>query len=153
MADILSGEVVITLVAILAFVVLSLVSARAQVRYRQLRHEETMAAIEKGADLPVDPSPGSPPAQAAPEPSNSLRTGLLTLGIGGGLIAALRLLGSEYWAWGLVVVGLGVAHMVYWLVMGKAEWERIRRGAPGATEIGGRDPASGSTAPGEIAPR
>jgi hypothetical protein len=151
-ADILTVGVVITLGAIVAFILLSVVSSRSQDRDRGLRHKEIMAAIEKGVDVPADLLPeGS--ADKGSGPSNALKTGLISLGIGIGLVTALRLAGSGYWGWGLVVVGLGVAHLVYWFVLGKLEWEEARRADREAKEARVRSSSSRATAPDEMPPQ
>jgi hypothetical protein len=124
------GETIIVIASIAAFVIVCTLSARAQVRHRELLHAERLAAIERGLPPPADAEgpPPSPP-QAAATAGNSLKTGLVCLGLGLGLLAALRLGGSPYWPWGLVLAGLGAAHLVYWFTLGKALWEEARRAA------------------------
>ncbi len=143
------GETVIVVVAIVAFVFLCVVSARAQVRDRELLHAERLAAIEKGLGLPPEaPLAGKPAAGS----SNSLKTGLICVGLGLGTITALRFVAGGYWAWGVAIVGLGLAHLVYWFALGKAEWEEARRADRVAKEACAPPPAGRMTASDETSP-
>jgi hypothetical protein len=94
-------------------------------------HQERMAAIEKGVDLPPLPDPlltddGRP---ARPyHPRRHLLRGLAWSFVGIGL--GLGLLGtvSSNWAlFSLVPIGIGLAHLIYYFVEGKKEAEALER--------------------------
>jgi hypothetical protein len=133
----MSGGEIIAIVAIVCvftvFGVTWSMSIRAQVRARELLHAERQAAIEKGLPLPEEPSePGEPsalPTVIARKPeAHSLKMGIFWLFLGLGVILALRLAdpSSPRWAWGIVLVAVGLADLAYWVVRGKAEDEAAR---------------------------
>ncbi len=97
---------------------------RTEKHQRELLNAERMAAIERGQELPPE-SFLDPEAKVGRKTGNTLKTGLITLGLGSGLIAALRVASpaTGYWGWGLLLVVVGLAHLVYWFVRGKTEWE------------------------------
>lgn len=80
----------------------------------QACHEERMAALEKGLELP--PYPREPFSDSGSDendtPSTGLRPGLILLGLG---IGAWFFLGNL----ALILVGLGVAYLVYYAVEGR----------------------------------
>jgi len=97
---------------------------RTERHQRELLNAERMAAIERGQELPPE-SFLDPEAKVGRKTGNTLKTGLIVLGLGSGLIAALRVASpaTGYWGWGLLLVVVGLAHLVYWFVRGKTEWE------------------------------
>jgi hypothetical protein len=99
-----------------------------------LYHQERMAAIDKGMELPPLPE-GILDEQAAPyNPRRHLLKGLAWLftgiGIGAGVFATVGL----DWAWfSLVPIGVGAAHLIYYAVEGRREagpQEPSRRATP-----------------------
>lgn len=94
-------------------------------------HQERMAAIEKGVDLPPLPdallTDDGRPARPY-HPRRHLLRGLVWLFVGIGL--GLALLGTVALNWALfslVPVGIGLAHLIYYFVEGKKEAEALER--------------------------
>jgi hypothetical protein len=82
------------------------------------RHQERMAAIEKGLELPPDSVP-PPPAQMPPR-SRYLLRGLIWLGIGlaitfGGRDWLRGPIGGAGW----IAVAIGAAYLIFYLVEGR----------------------------------
>jgi hypothetical protein len=134
----MGGEHVIAIVAIISvFSVFGLVwfmGIRAQMRARELLHAERQAAIEKGLTPPDEPLapeapqvPGNGGSRKAP--AHVLKMGIVWLFLGFGIILAMRIAdpGRTRWAWGIIVVAMGLADLVYWLVSGKTEAEASHR--------------------------
>ena len=96
-----------------------------------LYHEERMAAIEKGVDLPPLPDAlltddGKPLRPY--NPRRHLLKGLAWLFVGIGLGAALWTTVGHDWAlFSLILIGIGLAHLIYYFVEGKKEAEAIER--------------------------
>lgn len=116
---------------------------RYQRRDRELLHAERMAFLEKGLPLPPqflptpDPPPGEPGVSSENAalqtalgrlPANSLKTGLVAFGLGAGLVLAFLLARPPWghWAWGLVLMLAGAAHLIYWRAAGREEWMAAR---------------------------
>ena len=81
------------------------------------RHQERMAAIEKGLELPPDPVP--PPTQMPPR-SRYLLRGLIWFGIGlaitfGGRDWLQGPMGGAGW----IAVAIGAAYLIFYLVEGR----------------------------------
>ena len=96
-----------------------------------LYHQERMAAIEKGVELP--PLPDSLFGEDRPRsPRRFLRSGLILLFIGLAIIAALYF-GQSEWGnrhsalWGLIPVGIGLANLIYYFTEGKNELAEAAR--------------------------
>jgi hypothetical protein len=96
-----------------------------------LYHQERMAAIEKGVDLPSLPEAmltddGRPFRPY--HPRRHLLRGLawLFVGLGGG-VATWATAGLDWALFGLVPVGIGLAHLIYYFVEGKKEAQAIER--------------------------
>ena len=99
-----------------------------QKRYRSLLNKERMAAIEKGLTLPpeafIDDEARRFLSRGA---GNSLKTGLIILFLGLGTTAALFIDGPRnVWAWGLILVLVGLGHLLYWFVGGREEWQKAQ---------------------------
>lgn len=96
-------------------------------RQRELLHAEVLAAIESGhvlrPDLLLD-SELRPRARIG----NALKTGIIVLGVGLGLMAACKLGAPERtdWALGLLPAAIGLAYLAYWRIRGRSEWEAAR---------------------------
>jgi hypothetical protein len=99
-----------------------------------LYHQERMAAIEKGVDLPPLPEAlltedGKPLRPY--NPRRHLLKGLAWLFVGIGLGLALwATVGYDWALFSLVLTGIGLAHLIYYFVEGKKEAEAIERLAP-----------------------
>jgi hypothetical protein len=96
-----------------------------------LYHQERMAAIEKGVELP--PLPGGlltddgRPVQPY-NPRRHLLKGLGWLFVGLGLAAGLwATVGYDWALFSLVLIGIGLAHLIYYFVEGKKEGDAIER--------------------------
>jgi hypothetical protein len=106
--------------------------SRGQLREQEMRHQQRMAALEKGIVLP------EPPAETAPAgtpvaPANALKMGIFWVCVGLGLILTVRIVapGSAHWAWGILVAALGCSDLFYWFAHGRAEWQAAQRRARG----------------------
>jgi len=132
------AALVVGLVFVFVMAFLWLVN-RYQTRDRELVHAERMAALEKGIPLPpqllpsheMQASPPSPRQTALQVtlkrlPGNSLKTGVVTLCIGLGVILAFLVTepGSGRWPWGLVLALAGLGYLIHWAAGGRDEWRR-----------------------------
>ena len=77
-----------------------------------------MAALEKGLELPPFPpnlvnDPEVPEPSVPSEPGNSLKTGLIILGIGFGTAFVFS------WKYSAIVIGIGAAYLVYYVIEGR----------------------------------
>jgi len=83
-----------------------------QRRSRELeqRHQQRMAAIEKGVDIPVDPPTESRPRTA----SSPLLRGLIWLGVG--LALVFGHIDDELERLGWVPAAIGIAYLIYCVV-------------------------------------
>jgi len=100
-----------------------------------LYHQERMAALEKGVDLPPLPDALFSEEDRPANPRRHLLKGLAWLFTGLGLGIALFFTVAGDWAlFCLVPVGLGTAHLIYYFVEGRRELE--------ATPPGSGQPAS-----------
>ncbi len=97
---------------------------RMAARQRAVLSQERLAAMERGVHLPPEAFLES----RCRRERNSLRTGLVEVALGVGIVIALLMScpGSSFWGWGLVVILVGVAHITYWMVRGRREWEEAR---------------------------
>ena len=87
-------------------------------------HRERMAAIEKGIDCPPWPESLLSSEDAAPSPRRHLLSGLVWLFIGvGGMIAVYAVVDFSRALFGLIPVGIGAAHLIYYAVEGRKEAE------------------------------
>jgi hypothetical protein len=90
-----------------------------------LYHQERMAAIEKGIELPPLPEAfftedGQPPEPLSPH--RNLLTGLILLFIGFALLIAFQAGYREHLTiFGLVPAGIGLAYLIYYFVVGRKE--------------------------------
>lgn len=88
----------------------------------ELHHKERLAAIEKGVEVPPLPE-----GLLDIRPASTHRTllhGLVWLFVGIGLLFALPLLEDELSYIGLIPGGVGVAYLIYYIVVGRKEAER-----------------------------
>jgi hypothetical protein len=94
-----------------------------------LYHQERMAAIEKGVELPPLPdallTDDGKPLQPY-NPRRHLLKGLAWLFVGLGAGAGTWATAGLDWAlFGLVPIGIGLAHLIYYFVEGKKEAEKL----------------------------
>jgi hypothetical protein len=90
----------------------------------ELYHQERMAAIAKGVDLPPLPddllADGEPERPRVKSPRDSLLKGLVWLFVGLGIVAALfGIEGPDTALLGLIPAGVGLAHLIYFFVEGR----------------------------------
>ena len=96
-----------------------------------LYHQERMAALDKGLEVPPLPDylltdSGRPPGPY--NPRRHLLKGLVWLFIGIGLGCALwRVLDLDRALFSLIPIGIGLAHLIYYFVEGKKEAEAIEQ--------------------------
>lgn len=93
-----------------------------------LYHQERMAAIEKGIELPPLPEAffaedGKPPWPQSPH--GKLLTGLVWLFTGLSLMVALYFTHSHGALFGLIPTAIGLAYLIYYFAVGKKEAETI----------------------------
>ncbi len=105
---------------------IAIVAIYTQYRHRKdafaLYHQERMAAIEKGIELPPAPEGLLDEAEKPAHPRRQLLKGLVWLLIGIGLIFALWFnAGHEEACFGLIPVGIGLAYLIYYAAAGKKE--------------------------------
>lgn len=91
-----------------------------------LYHQQRMAAIEKGVELPPVPEAffyeDGPKAPASPH--RRLLTGLVWLFVGVAAIVALYFSGHTRHAWfGIIPAAIGAAQLIYYFAVGKREAE------------------------------
>ncbi len=98
-----------------------------------LYHQERMAALEKGVDLPAVPDfmlSDEAHAFRSYHPRRHLLKGLIWLFTGIGLGVALwPTVGWEHSLFSLIPIGVGLAHLIYYFVEGKAETTEQQPGA------------------------
>jgi hypothetical protein len=93
-------------------------------------HRERMAAIEKGIDCPPWPESLLAAEDAAPSPRRHLLKGLVWLFIGlGAAVAVYAVVDFSRALFGLIPIGIGAAHLIYYAVEGKKEAEASDRAA------------------------
>ena len=97
-------------------------------------HQERMAAIDKGVELPPLPeallTEDGRPARPY-HPRRHLFRGLAWLFVGIGLEVALSASVASNWAlFSLVPIGIGLAHLIYYFVEGKKEAQALEREQP-----------------------
>ncbi len=91
-----------------------------------LYHQERMAAIEKGIDLPPIPEAFFAEDSKARSPHRGLATGLVWLFIGLALLVALFFNHQGTVAlYALIPVAVGLAYLIYYFVVGKQEAEGL----------------------------
>jgi hypothetical protein len=105
---------------------IAIVAIYTQYRHRKdafaLYHQERMAAIEKGIELPPAPEGLLSEEEKPAHPRRQLLKGLIWLFIGIGLMVALWAESGRDEAWfGLIPAGIGLAYLIYYAVAGKRE--------------------------------
>src|SRR5208283_5622063 len=107
-------------------------------RYRKRKevfafyHQERMAAIEKGMECPPWPDRllADEDAPSSPSPRRHLLKGLVWLFIGlAATVAVYATVDLSHALFGLIPIGLGLAHLIYYGVEGRREAEVAERTA------------------------
>ena len=119
----------IPILAIILGVGIAMLAIFLQYRKRKetfaLYHQERMAALEKGVDLPPLPEfllSDDSNALKSYHPRRHLLKGLIWLFTGIGLGVALwPTAGFEHSLFSLIPIGVGLAHLIYYFVEGKTE--------------------------------
>ena len=87
-------------------------------------HLERMAAIEKGIDCPPWPERLLSDEDAPPSPRRHLLKGLVWLFIGlAASVAVYATFDLSHALFGLIPIGIGLAHLIYYAVEGRREAE------------------------------
>lgn len=87
-------------------------------------HQERMAAIEKGIDCPPWPERLLSDEDAPPSPRRHLLKGLVWLFIGlAASVAVYATFDLSHALFGLIPIGIGLAHLIYYAVEGRREAE------------------------------
>lgn len=106
----------VPILGILAGIVLGVAAMLSEARANRLRHEERMAAIEKGIELP----PYEEPRKRRPEELR--KKGLIMTGIGAALVLSLWVVvGWNGGVWGTIPLFIGIALLVSAKFAQKAE--------------------------------
>jgi hypothetical protein len=124
-----AAEIVIPVVSIvlgITMVIVAIVSKhRRQIRELDNRHRERMAAIEKGLDLPPDPTVDRAVANERPRyrraGSDYLLRGLIWAGVGIALSASDSFFGSGNRMFGWIALAVGAAYLIYYALEGRRE--------------------------------
>ena len=87
-------------------------------------HQERMAAIEKGIECPPWPDSVLADEESSPSPRRHLLKGLvwLFIGVAGG-VAVFATVAFRWALFGLVPIGIGAAHLIYYFVEGRKDAE------------------------------
>jgi 4-hydroxybenzoate polyprenyltransferase len=93
-------------------------------------HQERMAAIEKGIECPPWPDSLLADQEASSSPRRHLLNGLvwLFIGVTGG-VAVYATVAFRWALFGLVPIGIGAAHLIYYFVEGRKEAEAAEQTA------------------------
>jgi len=120
----LIGSLLIPVAAMVFVAIVIWLVFRMAARHREVLSRERMAALEHGVPLPPEAFLESHRYR----PRNSLKAGIIGGGLGAGVGAALAVYrpDSRLWAWGLAIVLVAVAHLIYWRIRGRREWEEAR---------------------------
>jgi len=86
-----------------------------------MHHQERMAAIEKGMELPPLPPEFFQEARRSKMrvPSDFLRRGLFWLLVGGAITVALKATHDADYLWGLVPMAVGAAYLLFYYFEGR----------------------------------
>ena len=98
----------------------------------ELAHQQRMAAIENGIDLPPLPVELLEESRRNQKRSSSLLRGLVWLFIGLGLMIALYASEQEVRkaVFGAIPAGVGLAYLIYYFAEGKKVEEELRKTEP-----------------------
>ena len=85
----------------------------------ELHHRERLAAIDKGMEPPPLPSGLFGDEAKTKGPPNHLLSGLIWLGVGGGMWIAGGVIEDEFRALGFIPLLVGVAYLLYYAIEGR----------------------------------
>ncbi|MEO8426391.1 MAG: DUF6249 domain-containing protein [Verrucomicrobiota bacterium] len=107
-------------------------------RFMELAHQQRMAAIEKGIDLPPLPMELLDESRKNRKRPSYLLRGLVWLFIGLGIMIALYANEEARIAtWGAIPAGVGLACLIYYFVEGKKVEEELRKTEPQVPQVPG----------------
>jgi hypothetical protein len=84
-----------------------------------MHHQERMAAIDKGMEVPPLPPEFFQDARRRRAPSDHLRRGLVLLFVGAAITVALYVQARNAYLWGLVPAAVGVAQLLFYFLEGR----------------------------------
>jgi len=124
----------IPIIAIIMGIGLSMLAIYLSYRKRKeifaLYHQERMAAIEKGTECPPWPERLLEEEATPPSPRRHLLKGLVWLFIGlAATVAVYATFDLSHALFGLIPIGIGLAHLIYYFVEGKREAEAADQAA------------------------
>jgi uncharacterized membrane protein HdeD (DUF308 family) len=124
----------IPIIAIIMGIGLSMLAIYLSYRKRKeifaLYHQERMAAIEKGTECPPWPERLLAEEATPPSPRRHLLKGLVWLFIGlAATVAVYATFDLSHALFGLIPIGIGLAHLIYYFVEGKREAEAADQAA------------------------
>ena len=101
-------------------------------RFMELAHQQRMAAIEKGIDLPPLSMALLEEGRGYRRRSSSLLRGLVWLFMGLGIMVALYARDEEFRkaVYGAIPAGVGLAYLIYYFAEGKKVEEELRKTEP-----------------------
>ena len=101
-------------------------------RFMELAHQQRMAAIEKGIDLPPLSMALLEETRGYRRRSSSLLRGLVWLFMGLGIMVALYARDEEFRkaVYGAIPAGVGLAYLIYYFAEGKKVEEELRKTEP-----------------------
>jgi hypothetical protein len=101
-------------------------------RFMELAHQQRMAAIEKGIDLPPLSMALLEENRGYRRRSSSLLCGLVWLFVGLGIMVALYARDEEFRkaVYGAIPAGVGLAYLIYYFAEGKKVEEEVRKTEP-----------------------
>jgi len=101
-------------------------------RFMELAHQQRMAAIEKGIDLPPLSMALLEENRGYRRRSSSLLRGLVWLFMGLGIMVALYARDEEFRkaVYGAIPAGVGLAYLIYYFAEGKKVEEELRKTEP-----------------------
>jgi FtsH-binding integral membrane protein len=84
-----------------------------------MHHQERMAAIDKGMEVPPLPPEFFQDARRRRTPADSLRRGLVLLFLGAAITGALYVSARGVYLWGLVPAAIGAALLLFYFIEGR----------------------------------
>ena len=94
-------------------------------RLFELFHQERMAAIDKGVEVPPLPDAFLSEDARPYNPRRNLLKGLIWLFIGVGALAGLYRQDEDTALFALIPVGIGLAYLIYYFAVGRKEAELL----------------------------
>lgn len=137
--------VIIPVVAIVMGIGIGMLAIVVNYRKRKemfaLYHQERMAAIEKGIELPPLPAEFFAEDGKVRPPHGRLLSGLVWLFLGLALMIALFFTHSDAALFSLIPIAIGLAYLIYYFAVGKKEAETIEAERRARAAAANRSPA------------